>query len=62
MDVNFIFNYSVIKCLSSQKKTRKKKKRNGWVGRQNFLLLFFDWREKSQPSTQMSVDKSVEEK
>ena len=48
---------------------------NGSVGRQNFLFLlilfyfilfiylfFFDWREKSQPWTQVSINKSVEER
>ena len=64
MVVNFIFNYSVIQASAYQVKKYIYLcyQLHGSVGRQNFLFLFFDWREKRQPITQMSFDKSIEEK
>ena len=49
MDVNFIFNYSVIKCLSSQKKQEKRKKGMGGLVGKTFYYYFLTGEKKVNP-------------
>ena len=43
--------YQVKKYMYLCYQLHVKENKNGSVGRQNVLFLFFDWREKSQPLT-----------